>query len=66
MERVMGEGAGERLTLIFVVGILLLNFPILAIFNQATPFWGIPILFLYLFGLWGAGIVAAWMIGRRK
>ena len=62
----MGEGAGERLALIFLVGVLLLNFPILAIFNQATPIGGIPILYLYLFGVWAAGIVAAWMMARRQ
>ena len=62
----MGEGAGERLGLILLVGVLLLNFPIFAIFNRATPIAGIPVLYLYLFGVWAAGIVAVWMMARRR
>jgi hypothetical protein len=62
----MGERAGERLALFFLVGALLINFPIFAIFNRATPVAGIPILYLYLFGVWAAGIVAAWQMARRS
>jgi hypothetical protein len=66
MERPMSEGAGERLALVLLVGVLLLNFPIFAIFNQATPIAGIPVLYLYLFGVWGTGIIAAWLLVRRR
>lgn len=62
----MGEGAGERLALILLIGALLINFPIFAIFNQATPVAGIPILYLYLFGVWAAGILAVWLMARRR
>jgi hypothetical protein len=57
---------GERLGLVFLLGILLINFPILAIFHQAQTFAGIPILYLYLFGLWMAGIVAVFVLVRRQ
>lgn len=55
---------GEKLALLFVLGGLLLNFPVLAIFNRATTVAGVPILYLYLFGLWCAGIVAVAVLAR--
>jgi hypothetical protein len=64
-EREMTDGLGERLALLFLLGALLLNFPILAIFNQAATLGGIPVLYLYLFGVWAAGIVVAFVLARR-
>jgi hypothetical protein len=62
----MTEGAGERLALTFLVGALLVSFPILAIFNRAERIGGIPVLYLYLFGVWGIGIVVAFVVARRQ
>jgi hypothetical protein len=62
----MTEGAGERLALTFLVGVLLINFPILAIFNRADRLGGIPVLYLYLFAVWTLAIVAAFLVGRRR
>ena len=62
----MTDRTGERLGLLFLLGILLINFPILAIFHQAQTFVGIPILYLYLFGVWTAGIVAVFVLVRRQ
>ena len=56
---------GAKLVLLFVVGALLLNFPVLAIFNRAATLGGVPVLYLYLFGLWVAGIVATVVLTRR-
>lgn len=56
---------GEKLALLFVVGVLLLNFPILAIFNRASLLAGIPVVFVYLFGVWFLGIVAVFLLSRR-
>ena len=61
----MSDGAGERLTLLFVVGALLINFPVLAIFNRDLTVGGIPTLYLYLFGVWAVGIVAVFLLVRR-
>lgn len=57
--------AGGKLVLLFVVGVLLLNFPVLAIWNRATTVGGIPLLYLYLFGVWAAGIGAVLALSRR-
>jgi hypothetical protein len=66
MEREMTDRAGERLGLAFLLGLLLVNFPVLAIFHQAQTFVGIPVLYLYLFGVWTAGIVAVFVLARRQ
>lgn len=55
---------GERLALLFIVGALLLNFPVLAIFNLPVTVWGVPILYLYLFGVWVLGIAAVLVLAR--
>ena len=62
----MTDRAGERLGLLFLLGILLLNFPILAIFHQPQTLLGIPVLYLYLFGVWTAGIVAVIVMAHRQ
>ena len=62
----MTDRLGERLGLLFLLGILLINFPVLAIFHQAQTFAGIPVLYLYLFGVWTAGIVGVFFLVRRS
>jgi hypothetical protein len=57
---------GGKLVLLFVTGALLLNFPVLAIFDRAATLGGVPVLYLYLFGLWIAGIVAVFVLARRR
>jgi hypothetical protein len=36
----------------------------MAIFNRAASVGGIPVLYVYLFGLWVAGIVAVVLLAR--
>ena len=57
---------GGKLTFLFILGALVLNFPVLAIFNRGAALGGVPILYLYLFGVWAAGIVAVWALARRQ
>ncbi len=58
------SSVGGKLVLLFVVGALLLSFPVLAIFNRPLMLGGIPILYLYLFGLWAVGIAAVVFLAR--
>lgn len=60
------KGVGEKLALLFVLGALLLNFPVLAIFNRHAAVAGVPALYLYLFGVWIAGIAAVLALARRR
>ena len=48
---------GERAFGLFLVALLLLNPPILTIFSAEAFLFGVPLLYLYLFGVWG-GIIA--------
>ncbi len=42
----------ERLLALFIIGVLLLNFPILRQFSQDGLLFGVPILYLYIFVVW--------------
>jgi hypothetical protein len=46
----------ERLTCLFLLGIVLLQYPILALANSAATAAGIPVLFIYLFVTWAVFI----------
>jgi hypothetical protein len=56
---------GGKLVLLFVVGALLLNFPVLDIFSRGRTLAGVPVLYLYLFGVWVAGIAAVFLLARK-
>jgi len=43
---------GQRLVAIVLLGCVLLNYPILFLFNKADGIFGIPPLYLYIFGAW--------------
>lgn len=58
---------GQRLVAIFLIGTLVLNYPLLSIFSAGGFLWGIPILYLYLFLSWFVLIAAmALMIEFRR
>ncbi|MEO5699234.1 MAG: hypothetical protein ABIS17_08070 [Casimicrobiaceae bacterium] len=44
----------QRLVALFLLGVLLLNFPLLYLFASEQPIWGVPLLFVYVFVAWGA------------
>ena len=57
---------GHRLLAVFGLGALLLNAPLLGIFDQPTLVMGIPLLYAYVFGVWIALIaLIAWIIEAR-
>ncbi|HJV74909.1 MAG TPA: hypothetical protein VJ654_11855 [Noviherbaspirillum sp.] len=43
---------GQRLVALFLLGNLLFNYPLLALFNRPDILLGIPVLYLYVFGAW--------------
>jgi len=45
-----------RLIAVFFLGVLLLTYPILTLFNHSILLFGIPLLFLYLFAV-GGGLI---------
>lgn len=44
----------------------LLSYPFLEIFNRDVLVAGIPLMPLYLFGVWLVAIVALYLLGRRR
>lgn len=43
---------GERLIGLLLIGLIAINYPILSLFNKAVLWFGIPVLYLYLFVFW--------------
>jgi len=52
-----------RLAFLFMLGVLLFNYPLLALFNVQGSFFGVPVLYAYIFVAWGLiiALVAAVM-----
>lgn len=46
-----------RFVALFMLGVLLFNYPVLALFNNITTLFGIPLLYAYVFLAWVALIV---------
>ena len=57
---------GQRLICIFLLGVVLFNFPILALFNVGATLFGIPVLFAYLFMAWAALILLMYLAIERS
>jgi hypothetical protein len=46
-----------RLVALAMLGCLLFNYPILALFNRPAIFLGVPVLYAWIFGAWTVLIV---------
>jgi hypothetical protein len=55
----------ERLIGLFLLGLLLFNYPLLAMFNAPALVLGVPKLYLYLFVAWAALIAGAAIVLHR-
>ncbi len=42
----------KRLVALFLLGCVLLNYPILSLVNLRILIFGLPLLYVYLFGVW--------------
>jgi hypothetical protein len=56
---------GQRLVGLFLLGCLLFNYPLLALFNVRATVFGIPLLYAYLFSAWALLIVLVAVIMER-
>lgn len=58
---------GQRLVAAFVLGVLLLTYPILSLFNREQMLFGIPVLYIYIFVAWALLIgLFAFIVERRR
>ena len=62
----MRHKIGRRLVVVFLLGVVLLNYPVLALFSRAEMVEGVPLLYVYLFAAWLALIAAMALIVRRR
>lgn len=51
----------ESWFIFFILGIIMMNFPFLHIFNKPDPIFGVPLMFLYLFIGWLVSIFVIYL-----
>lgn len=61
-----GQERGDRHVALFLLGVLLFSPPLLAIFLSADSLFGIPTLYIYVFGAWAALILLVARFGRAE
>jgi hypothetical protein len=57
---------GQRLVAVFLLGLLLLNYPILHLLEKHGDILGIPVLFAYVFAVWAALIALMALILEKR
>jgi len=55
----------KRLISIFFLGSLLLNYPMLSLFNMKKNLFGLPLLYGYIFAVWSILVLFISMITRK-
>jgi len=60
-----GDSTKEAWILCLILGIILINFPFIHIFNNERTIFGIPPLVLYFYIGWPASIVVTWLFVRQ-
>jgi hypothetical protein len=56
------QSKGQRFVALCMLGMLLFNYPILALFNVPGALFGVPVLYVYVFVAWAALIaLMAWI-----
>lgn len=61
----MGNDRNSKLVGIFLLFAILLNFPIIGIFNEGGMLLGIPSLYFYLFLIWALLIIVMYLMSDR-
>jgi hypothetical protein len=54
----------EAWVIFFILGIIMMNYPFLSIFNKTTYLFGIPLLYCYLYGGWFISILVILLFSR--
>jgi hypothetical protein len=61
------EGKGQRLIALCMLGCILFNFPILALFNVSESLFGVPLIYAYIFLAWALLIaLMAWVVEKHR
>jgi hypothetical protein len=59
------ESKAQRFVALCMLGMLLFNFPILALFNVPGTLFGVPALYAYIFVAWAALIALMALVAER-
>lgn len=49
----------------FVLGLFMINYPFLSIFDKKVYFVNIPIIFIYLYIGWGISIIVVYIFSKK-
>ena len=61
----MRQQSREYIVILFIVGVLALNYPVLELFNRPWMPFGIPVLYLYLYLMWLVLIILLIVVVER-
>jgi hypothetical protein len=56
----------KRMVGVFLLGCVLLNYPVLSLFNRTVLFFGIPVLYAYMFSVWACLIFLIFLVTRIR
>ena len=59
------ESKGQRFVALAMLGMVLFNFPVLALFNVGGTLLGVPVLYAYIFLAWAALIALMSLLAER-
>jgi hypothetical protein len=62
----MSDSKGPRLVALCMLGMVLFNFPVLALFNVPGTLFGVPLLYAYIFLAWAALIALMALVAEAK
>jgi hypothetical protein len=57
---------GQRLVALFLLGCLLLNYPLFSLFSGASHVFGVPLLYVYVFLAWALLIALMAIVVERS
>jgi predicted permease len=57
---------GQRLAALFLLGCLLLNYPLISLFDGDTRVLGVPLLYVYVFVAWALFILVMALVVERS
>ena len=55
----------QKLVVLSMVLFVLLNAPVLLLFNKTQPVFGFPLILIYIFIVWLASVAASFLIFKR-
>jgi hypothetical protein len=62
----MSDDRSSQLIILFLVFVVLLNYPVIQIFDRRELWFGIPALYFYFFFTWLVLIVVVGLVVRKK